>query len=110
MRTLRDPDMSQSQENQRQDIIPYGPIRGSVSRGDEIAVTRVMSPNLESNEGTLSNLRAFCQECDGEAFEPAMCSRCGIYGHPECLGLEMFFAYPFCRVCAPQVISEYATF
>ena len=72
--------------------------------------TRVMSPRMHPNEGILSGLQASCQICDQMTFEPAVCAKCGTYGHPVCLGLERFCDFPFCSRCIPEVTAECASF
>ena len=71
---------------------------------------RVMSPRMHPNEGILTGLQATCQICNQMTFEPAVCARCGTYGHPVCLGLERFCDFPFCSRCIPEVTAEYASF
>ena len=53
-------------------------------------------------------LSAHCQVCEKGTYEPAVCAMCGKVGHPICLGLESFAGYPFCGVCVPQAIAQYA--
>ena len=78
--------------------------------------TRVMSPSYalevspthrNLNEGIIQGMHVQCQVCKNGMFEPAVCTMCGKYGHPICLGLENFLGYPFCADCLPPAISQY---
>ena len=48
-----------------------------------------------------------CQVCTASAFGPALCARCGKYGHPHCLRMVLFHDYAFCGDCYPQVKQDY---
>ena len=72
------------------------------------AIARVMSPR--PNEGLQVGFVALCQRCQVSVQEPALCTQCGIYGHPLCLNLEYFQGYPFCGSCASIVMSQYAAY
>eukprot|EP00959_Pyramimonas_sp_CCMP1952_P046143 963728-Pyramimonas_sp.AAC.1 len=69
---------------------------------------RVMSPR--PNEGLLQGVRLRCGRCAVAVDEPALCTQCGIVGHPTCLNLEYFQGYPFCGTCTSHVIQQYAAY
>ena len=52
------------------------------------AAARVMSPSMPLNAGMLSGMFVVCQVCEQRACEFAVRSRCGIFGHAACLGLN----------------------
>ena len=76
--------------------------------GAEGAITRVMSPN--ASEGFLLGIQGHCHRCQAGVYEPVVCTQCGTFGHPQCLGMERFQGYPFCDRCMPYVVQQYATF
>ena len=72
------------------------------------AAARVMSPSTPLNECILSGMFVVCQVCEQRTCEFAVCSRCGIFGHSVCLGVEEFCDVPFCSMCIPLVLIEYS--
>ena len=61
---------------------------------------------MPPNEGILCGLTATCQVCAQMSYKPAVCARCGMSGHPVCMGLDHFFHFPLVR---PEVTAEYAS-
>ena len=66
------------------------------SQLSQIGTTRVMSPNdpsnlmLEANQTVLLGIQCRCQACNAMSPDPSLCARCGVYGHPICIGIEHF--------------------
>ena len=74
-----------------------------------IPVTRVMSPTLTmfgEGQGWLGLTTCPC--CDTFVRDPVLCTACGRFGHPACLGAEMFQGLPFCGICFSEIIAEYS--
>eukprot|EP00959_Pyramimonas_sp_CCMP1952_P413538 8665368-Pyramimonas_sp.AAC.1 len=111
-------------------ILPYGPVhrrspersgidmplalRGGGPNPVQDQHTRVMSPNRitvpDPNRAILHGFTMTCQVCRTMAAEPATCSKCGMLGHPQCLGLEFFQDFPFCGECIFGIIKEYSDY
>ena len=74
-----------------------------------IPVTRVMSPTLTMfGEGQGWLALTTCPGCDTFVRDPVLCTACGRFGHPACLGAEMFQGLPFCGICFSEIIAEYS--
>ena len=69
--------------------LPLVPLWAATPAGAS-AAARVMSPVAAPNEGILTGMHAMCQQCQQATYEPAVCARCGLIGHPVCLGLERY--------------------
>ena len=74
-----------------------------------IPVTRVMSPTLTMfGEGQGWLALTTCPCCSTFVRDPVLCTACGSFGHPACLGAEMFQGLPFCGTCFSEIIAEYS--
>ena len=66
-----------------------------------LAVTRVMSPNTQSNMfGVQWWTCPLCQSASRG--EPAVCASCGRWGHTQCVEIEQFQGHPVCSGCIRQ--------
>ena len=72
-----------------------------------LADTRVMSPNIQSN--VFGVQWWICPLCQQQARgEPAVCSRCGKWGHNVCVAIEQFQGWPVCGGCVHACCLEYS--
>ncbi len=55
-------------------------------------------------------MRAQRTVCQCLVLGPTICTSCGVYGHPSCLGAETFLDHHFCFQCIPGAIADYAKF
>eukprot|EP00959_Pyramimonas_sp_CCMP1952_P355344 7442979-Pyramimonas_sp.AAC.1 len=82
--------------------------------GVQDQLTRVMSPTRtilpDPNRAVLHGFPMTCQVCRTMAAEPVTCSKCGKFGHAQCLGLEFFQDFPFCCDCIFDIIKEYSDY
>ena len=78
-------------------------------------VTRVMSPNavvpytvgsFGGGQGWLDVAK--CPRCNTFCQDPVICSGCGAFGHPGCVGAEMFQGLPFCGECFSGIALDFA--
>ena len=85
-----------------------------VSRGN---VTRVMSPTqitafngndngFGAGQGWIEVLT--CPRCNVYCQDPVICSGCGTFGHPGCLGAEMLQGLPFCGGCFTEMLNDFS--
>jgi hypothetical protein len=79
------------------------------------ALTKVMSPNIQTNLVTydanqhlLLGLQGICPICNVTTQDPALCANCGAFGHPVCIGIELFQNHYFCHSCFSQMVHQYA--
>ena len=49
-----------------------------------------------------------CPRCNVFVEDPVICSGCGVYGHPRCIGAELFENLPFCGDCFTNMVSDFA--
>ena len=74
--------------------------------------TWVMSPSTQlgygAGQGWLTNMTPQCPSCGFGAMDPFICASCGKFGHPQCLGAELFQGIPICGNCFIQMMSEYS--
>ena len=71
--------------------------------------TRVMSPTpiFGSGQGWLQ-VAAPCPACKTNVSDPFICAGCGSFGHPECLGAELFQDLPVCGACFHAILAEFS--
>ena len=71
--------------------------------------TRVMSPTpiFGSGQGWLQGA-APCPACKKNVSDPFICAGCGSFGHPECLGAELFQDLPVCGACFHAILAEFS--
>ena len=73
-------------------------------------LARVMSPNDGFRESIVDDTQVYCQVCETVVSCLYVCIGFGAYGHTQCLLLEQFFDYLFCRPCFLKAAAEYASF
>jgi hypothetical protein len=84
------------------------------------ALTRVMSPNQQANlvpynmnqanQHLMLGIQGNCPICNYITVDPALCANCGAFGHPVCIGIELFQNHYFCGNCVSQMVRQYASF
>jgi hypothetical protein len=100
-------------------LVTYNPLMTDTSEyGSSVgALTRVISPNSQSDLGTYEanqhfflGLQGICPICNMTTRDAALCVNCGAFGHPVCIGTEQSQGLYFCHGCFSQMVPQYALF
>ena len=104
-----------SADQNRPDIMMYTAVPAGAGVSSSSLVTRVMSPN-EDNINTLQRMGEdtggpmSCLTCGRYAQAVYVCGRCHVYGHAQCLRIQMIGGWGFCHQCQPWAAEQLKKF